>query len=246
MTEEDKANPDAALPVRRRRYDFLSRDDATAKEIGHVVMQWAALEDLIDSFIAELLHLEEEDPLSDVIAGNIEFRSKISALKGLAAVRAERHAHLAPDWLSAMISILDHVDNDLRPARNLIVHAHWFKSRGVSPRLVTKKTKIIRPQAFLRKLETRQVKVMRLTQIRALSHKTMDVWFDMLHMFWYSMRPYPSGFFEDGSPMPTLTLQRYLREVGHTLRAVRIAPEKKRTSARHPTKGRALRMPKGA
>ena len=201
------------------------------------MLSWGLMESLIDGFIEELLHLDDSpNEIGDVIVGNMEIRGKISTLKGLSAIRQKSYRHFAPDWLDTMIKILDYIDGDLRPSRNLVVHAEWFTLGRKSPTLVTKKTKILRPQAFIRILETRQSKLMRLTQVRAISHRILEAQFDLFHLFCYAMRPYPPDVGEDGKPMPILTLRRYLRAVGHTLRVVKIAPEKKRTKPHRPKK----------
>lgn len=217
------------------RYAFISKHDPIAVEIGHVIMSWGLIEGVLDEFVQELMHLDDLQ-FADVIVGNMDLRSKITALKGLASLRIALHRHLDPDWLEAMIKLLDHIDNELRPKRNLVAHGEWFDWGKKSNQLLTKKTKILRPQAFMRTLETRQNNRMRLPRIRAISNKILDAWFDLLHLLWYSTRPYPRQFDEDGKEYPILTLRRYLREVGHTLRAVSISPKKSRTNARRPKK----------
>lgn len=217
-----------------KRYEFLSKDDHLAKEIGHIVMQWGMIEDILDDFIQELSSIDD-DQLGDVIAGNMDIRSKLSCIKGLASIRSSAQSHIDSVWLDAMVQVLDFIDNELRPKRNLIVHAHWFMPTKTRASAITKKTKLLRPQAFQRVLETRQSTPLKITEMRKLCHTMLDVWFDLLHLFWYSMRPFPPDVDEHGKKVPLLTLRRYLQAVGYTLRAARIAPEPKRQIARQPS-----------
>lgn len=97
----------------------MPRRERIAIEIGNICMDWGVLEHTISEFIAELARLDEQ-PLGNLICGNMEFRSKIQTLKGLAFIRS-------PDdnWRRITLGILDLIDNDLPNERNLVVHGLW-------------------------------------------------------------------------------------------------------------------------
>lgn len=225
------------------RHPYVSRNDKTAVEIGHIIMNWATVDSGLDDLLVELACLDDEQT-AQVFCGNLEFRSKIQTIKGLAFLHHAQHPHIADDWLSTTHKLLDYLDNELRPQRNLIAHAHWYAPYDrKSPALVTKKTKLLKPQAFQLNLETMQTKSFTHAQLRGLSERILDFWFDLMHVCWYGQRPFPPRLDENGLELPQLSFQLYLREVGHRIRAVDAFPRAKRTPGRHQKAPRPANKP---
>jgi hypothetical protein len=194
--------------------------DPVAIELGYIIMEWAAIDDQLDQFIAELGHIDDK-AIADILCGNIELRGKIQITKGLSFVRKR-----SDDWLSAIVKVLDHIDNELRPKRNLFAHAHWFhfKRRSGAPTLITKRTKLTKPQSFkLLELETRQMHDYNLSDLRKFRSQLTYAWVDLMFLFWYAMREdnYPA----DNSEEQPLSFQQYLQAVGYKIRSIRATPK---------------------
>jgi hypothetical protein len=206
---------------------FSSKYNPTALELGHIIMNWAMIDDVLDAFIAELVHIGERDPIADILTGNIEFRSKIQIIKGLAFIRCN-----SEEWQSIVVRLLDHIDNELRPKRNLFAHAHWFhmKKKSNTATIVTKKTKLIKPQAFKLDLETRQTQDFKLSDLRKFRTHLNYVFIDLLLCYFYIMREDDSvGQIEEH----TLSFRQYLRAVGYKIRSICVTPKQKRPRKLH-------------
>jgi hypothetical protein len=194
--------------------------DPIAIELGHIIMDWAMIDHQLDQFIVELGRVDDGQ-VADIICGNVEFRSKIQIVKGLSFVRRP-----SEEWLSTIIRILDHIDNDLRPKRNLFAHAHWFSlnRRSKTQTLVTKKTKLVKPQSFkMTELETRQSHAYKISDLRKFRTHLLHVFVDLMFLFWYAMRE--EEISPDNQAEPPLSLQQYLRGVGYKIRSIRATPK---------------------
>jgi hypothetical protein len=126
-----------ALPRKFPARSFKVNEQA-ALELGHITMNWGSLEGVLGELMAFLTPLESGS-ITHVYDGNTDFREKLLILKGLAFIR-----HFDADWLSDVIYLIDHIENDLRPRRNRVVHAVWFLPSGRLLRR-TRKTKLFRP-----------------------------------------------------------------------------------------------------
>jgi len=179
--------------------------DSAAFEVGHITFGWATLESAIGDLNSHLMGLEGRSANADILNGNMDIRAKIGTAKGLAFLY-----HFDKDWLHTTLTLLDHVDNYLRPRRNEITHSQWFLPRGRILR-VTQKTKIVRPQSFSLALETKQETPVRLTDLRQLRHDIQETWTAFLPVIFYTM---DGDRLLDPSSSPTISWQRYLRVAG--------------------------------
>jgi hypothetical protein len=137
------------------------RFDKVAQELGHICIYWAWLEQALDELIIELSHLEPGD-IGRSVTANADIRSKISMIKALAFLRKPSGA-----WFSYTQEMLDLIDNNLRPRRNLFVHSSWHTPKGVLTR-ISRKTRLRRPQAFQLTLTTEEKTPIKLTDIRRI------------------------------------------------------------------------------
>jgi len=94
------------------------RDHAEA--IGYVCIHWAHMELEIDGWLSCLTPLEPA-PVNDIVISEIDFRAKLTIIKNLAHVRAHNRK-----WFKSVKVLLDHINNDLRPERNRMVHDLWL------------------------------------------------------------------------------------------------------------------------
>ena len=185
-------------------YHALTEKAATA--LGHITIAWGRLEAALEELLQELARLDERH-VAESITGNLDIRSKIQALKGLAFVRG-----VDMGWRTAAISLLDHVDNTLRVKRNDVIHAKWFTPKGTLVR-ITKKTKLLRPQAFQLTLETEQYTSTKVSYLRELHEHILSADYDFMFIIWYIVREKPTGTLLERPPK--LSFQRYLRQVGY-------------------------------
>ncbi len=223
------------------KYPFLAEEDALAVELGHITLSWAKLEWVLDILLVVLVGLHEGKS-EEVICGNLELRAKIATIRGLAFIRHEDNHWLSIDWLNSTIELIDYIDHKLRDQRNLFIHAQWQRWSRKSVIAHTKKTKIMKPQSFKRILETDQFRPFQLRQLRRFSENVFDTVVDIYYISVYAMRCEANCYEE--RPPPKLSFQQYLRAEGHTLRAVRIPPKRKRRDALRPKgspKGKSLR-----
>jgi hypothetical protein len=184
--------------------------DVAAIELGHITMAWGRLEHHLDEWIAEIAMLDGQQ-VSEAITGNLDIRGKIQVIKALAFIYSP-----SPDWRDIVISTLDKIDNDLRVRRNTYIHAGWYTPKG-KLRIVTKKTKLLRPQSFQLLLETTQKLPVRVYELRRLNADLMYLIADLHFMLWYFMysrseRPQSSR---------KISFSLYLRRAGYGIGLIR-------------------------
>jgi len=138
---------------------------AHAEAIGYVCIHWAHLEHHIDACLAMLTPLES-GAVHTVVTTGIPFRSKLAILKSLAHIR-----QLNADWFEAVKTTVDLIDNELRAARNRVVHDLWLtKAFPDTPGRMTKSTKLARPsKSETYKLETNPVAPVAAAEIEMLA-----------------------------------------------------------------------------
>lgn len=131
--------------------------DELAQEIGRLCMYWSELEFEIAVFLAALLDLNETVRRS-LILGALDFRAKLTMLLPIGFKRKPTE-----HWYESLEKLVNHIDHDLRPERNRIIHDYWTQvptadsPEGV-PHRITLIGRVIRPQARLQELKLGEVK----------------------------------------------------------------------------------------
>lgn len=122
--------------------------NAIATAIGQVSMAWIDLEIALNRLMHELCN-GSSTPLA-LVSGVIDFRDKMQIVKILAFHR--HHNSLfestSVELFERLERLLNRIDNNLRPARNMIVHQQWT-AHG----FINVQPKIIRPQSRQRGLQ---------------------------------------------------------------------------------------------
>jgi hypothetical protein len=202
--------------------------EKAALEVGLICLEWSMLEDIIGSFMAHLLGVNAEGESAAILDGNMDIRSKIHATKGLAFLR-----HYDEEWLRTTLTLLDHVDNNLRGRRNAIIHANWFTPRHNSLLQRNRRTKIVRPQSFQLALEVEQNTPVKIRDLCLLRHDIQQTWAGFLPLFWYMC---DGEELIDPTSSPTISWRRYLRlaGLGNPLRNVNAVRLRQRRASRAP------------
>ncbi|MHB8266974.1 hypothetical protein [Bradyrhizobium sp.] len=154
--------------------------------IGHICIQWSRVEDIVDSFIEIIASLEEGN-ISRSITSNIDIRNKIQTLKALAFQKK-----VSDSWFKDLNTLLDHIDNEIRPERNKYVHSHWFVPQGRLVR-VSRRIKFKKPQAFQLNLTTEERLPVNIRDARRFCEKLDETFIDLFEFyrayFWSPMNP---------------------------------------------------------
>lgn len=181
--------------------------DKIALELGRVDMAWSRIEDLIDAFIAELLHFDERSEIVRCITANADIRNKVQMVKSMSFIRKD-DSH----WFDTLVKHLNTIDNDLRSRRNSFVHAHWYKP-GRKIIRQNKRTKLKRPQSFKFELTTYEDIPVKVSDVKKL-HSDMDkTWMNMLLCLWYVYRDLDP----QAEPLPQISFARYLQRARQTM-----------------------------
>lgn len=198
-------------------------------------MGWTNIDSILKELVVELGRLDEPK-IADIICGDADIRTNIQILKGLCFLR-----QTDPYWFETITKLLDHVDNVLRPKRNLFIHArflHLERKSGPFHRvshLRTHKIKLKREQSFSIKLETEQIQRYSIRDMESFHDHLRNVWFDLMFMSWYiSRRKDING--HNTSKIPKITFRQYLRGVEYTLQSIREIP-RQRLPPQSQTKG---------
>lgn len=209
--------------------------DQAALEVGHITFGWTMLEGTIAEFVSHLMGVSPTSQTAHILNGNMDFRNKIQAAKGLAFLH-----HFDENWLATTLALLDHIDNNLRPRRNEIIHGQWFLPKKHIERR-SRKTKIVRPQSFKLSLETEQITTVKISDLRTLRRDIQETWAGFLPVFFYTC---DGDKLIDPSSSPTISWLRYLRLAGlgnplRNVNSVRLRHKKaslasKRTPPRQP------------
>lgn len=111
----------------------------TAQALGHLVMVYSGLERTVSSILGTLLKLSF--PAGHAVLGNIELPKAITIIRAYGFTRRPNE-----DWYARLEKVMNHVENDLRPERNRMIHATWAVA-GTDMIRVSPRVKVIRPQA---------------------------------------------------------------------------------------------------
>ena|ERR1051325_2273963 len=130
--------------------DFLR---LTAETLGFLVMWWSSLEIDLDRSIMLLLQAEGLRPggLHHEIVGHIDFREKLQILRSVAF-----RIKPTQKWFSDVDKLLNHIDNELRPERNRMIHDRWFYGHPIIAEPMVRRTaspRLRRPQSRQQVLE---------------------------------------------------------------------------------------------
>lgn len=179
-------------------------------------MDWSLIERAIGDLIAVLTPLPDGD-IKNVVVGNADIRDRLQMAKGLAFIRS-----FDETWLDDILFLLDFVDNDLRPKRNHAIHAQWMTP---GRRIIRKstKTKIIKPQAFVRKLETEQIESVKISDLKKLNEDIKQTVLSFFPLVWYMIDS--DGKLIEPASSQTISYKQYLRWLGfgNPLKRVRAA-----------------------
>jgi hypothetical protein len=164
------------IPKRRKAYDDPSFNKV-ALLIGHISMNWSRVEDIVDHLIGRMLGLEERSNIGNAVTSNMDIRNKIQTVKALFFETKTSEA-----WFEKIASLLDEIDNTLRPERNRYVHGHWFIPDGKLTR-VSRRIKFKKAQAFQAlSLTTEERSRINLRDAQRFCTKLERAWLDLFIM----------------------------------------------------------------
>lgn len=98
-----------------------SRFQSHAEAIGFVCMDWTGLELLVDTILAHQLGLELFGAEPHIVCVNSGFGDKLSMIKALAVTK-----HNDPKWVEDFVTLVNTIDQEIRPRRNRVVHDAWL------------------------------------------------------------------------------------------------------------------------
>jgi len=139
-------------------FDRKVKYEEVAKAVGHVCVAWADLEwqlVCLASDLSKVIAPEYKDrrlcyPF-EIALSQTDMREKIMIVKVLAHT-ARGDATFYDD----LCTVVNEIDNDLRPQRNRYVHDHWLSGEEQILR-IHHSPKIFQPQANQRKMHRRSV-----------------------------------------------------------------------------------------
>lgn len=103
--------------------------DEIARAVGDVCLHWVTIEDVINDLISHLavyIHSDFENPATGdilhITLSQMDVRQKIATSKVLA-----HHINTpdSPNFYDQTASLLNYLDNTVRPERNRYVHDYW-------------------------------------------------------------------------------------------------------------------------
>ncbi len=106
--------------------------DQHAQEIGRLCIYWSELEMYVSLFLNDLMAIEDKTS-GNVVFGLLDFRSKLQTLLPMGFARKP-----TAEWYASLEKLVNHIDNDLRPERNRMIHDMWsgpFDGSGKSLRM---------------------------------------------------------------------------------------------------------------
>jgi hypothetical protein len=140
---------------------------AHAQAIGYLCIIWGWLELSVNTFLCTLTGMDTDDAAAALVY-NMDFRNKLKALLTLGFVRKPSDEKPSNEWYSNLESVVNEIDNDLRPERNRMVHDSWHPGEDDVLR-ITHNAKVAREQAFKMSLQFGTGKLVSAPEIYALS-----------------------------------------------------------------------------
>jgi hypothetical protein len=106
------------------------------------------------------------DPATDAMIDCLNKRDLITAIKiGAVATSATESER---DWADEIISVMDYIDNELRPRRNRYVHDYWWTEEG-GVLTGNSSPKLVKPGPFQRRtVKHYDIKPVDIADLRAL------------------------------------------------------------------------------
>lgn len=121
--------------------------DELAQEIGRMCLYWSELEMEV-SLALDQLSAVQDRVVRNVFVGAIDFRAKLHALLPIAFDK-----RINDLWYENIEALVNHIDNDLRPERNRIIHDSWIEMPGRDePHRMRIFGKVVKPQSRTREL----------------------------------------------------------------------------------------------
>jgi hypothetical protein len=147
----------------------MAQMDKVAEAIGWVCIFWAWLEHTIDEAIYTIIAFDtlkigekRIKEIENAFAASGDIRSKIKTLRAVAFI-----CKWDDRWFKKMDKLLNRIDNELRPRRNMYVHHHWTAPKG-RLEIFSKQAKFKRPQSFKLELITSERKPIKMGEVRRL------------------------------------------------------------------------------
>lgn len=140
--------------------------DSIATAIGQVSMAWIELEVALNHLMHELCG-GNNTPLA-LVSGLLDIRDKTQIVKILAYHRYHKSMlhSISMDLFERLERLLNRIDNDLRPARNMIIHYKWVQKGFLNVTL-----KIMRPQSRQRGLQHNSIIPMTILDVWNVANK---------------------------------------------------------------------------
>ena len=137
-----------------------------AQKIGMLCIMWAQLEFHIDSLLLRLL-ANPQAQTAGMLVSQMDLRNKIAALRTIGFDQSPNKK-----WYSELEKELNTIDNDLRPARNRVVHDSWYKIGDDVYRL-WRNAKVIKEQPRTQVLKLWDTKPVTLSDLMVLQIKVL-------------------------------------------------------------------------
>ena len=102
-----------------------------ADKLGYLCLAWSWLELEINAMLCTLMHPSDLETAASVV-NNMDMRDKFKALLAVGFVKKP-----SDEWYMELKTLVDQIDNDLRPERNRMVHDSWHNAGDEAFRLTT-------------------------------------------------------------------------------------------------------------
>lgn len=113
-------------PLKISPFAIKSYDDEIALAIGRVCIAWNFLELTANQYLADIIPVRV---MSDkhILAADLDLRGKLKLLHDFAFTRITNEP-----MREKLKSIIDRIENEIRPKRNRAVHDHWVFGSGTT------------------------------------------------------------------------------------------------------------------
>ena len=102
-----------------------------ADNLGYLCLSWSWLELEINGILCTLMQPCDLETAASVV-NNMDMRDKFKALLAVGFVKKP-----SEEWYMELKTLVDQIDNDLRPQRNRMVHDSWHNAGDEAFRLTT-------------------------------------------------------------------------------------------------------------
>lgn len=164
---------DSEDPLEQFRKTF----EENAKALGLACIAWSGLESKVDEFLVELIPLPRGNT-EGIVTSAIDFRAKLKMLVNLAF--ENKYSDL---WFLEIQTLVNRIDNELRPERNRYVHDTWVietNETDVAIMRLTKAARLRKPKSFELELVTETKRRIDQAELASLSERisaaTWELW----------------------------------------------------------------------